>query len=773
MNQLSLNVDHVVEDQSIKFQVDGKILNELSKQVTNHIFALGELIKNSYDAQATYIKITLDLKNSLLTIDDNGIGITKENIQSILHIAKSNKKYAKKFTLDVDGKKIERFTQGSKGLGLFSAFKFGNIVNWDTKCENSDAYSLTVDKAKVIKLSNISNAMYKLETGERKSRGTTITIKLDSNDKEILFTYKHLKDQINTKRLVNFFLDDSLAIDFNLINQDGTIENNFPIKTIKNKYLETEIFERNLFRIVFSSQKNNIDFYHKNKIKPFTNFHYELKNKSYTVNFTIYAFIFKTGEKKFVNSLFLNSRKDLTPLIYINGALFNNDNIFDPSITRKIKSSKSLSQLVGIIDITCAHPDLQFNNERTDLVFNSFNDDLREDIKNINIFIQEKGKYLEKNLTSFISEDAETDTTSQTDENDTTSQTDENDTTSQTDEDNTTSQTDETDTTSRTDEDNTTTQTDETDTTSQTDENDTTTQADENDTTTQTDETDTTSQTDAVEFDEDTFIPFINLSRKEHVIRFTGQSEIIDLKDYFEDAKDSKGNNVSIASIKMSIDGNILMSTLIPSIEQSKILQIKFFFYDENIIDHNGDKFICYKTLTLQFIKKNSFFDSFDTDQLLIEPIGYKNYNIKLEGVGKLIQQINLLYRSYNEFDMCIASAVRVVFDLATYRYQQLHPEQTYKSSALESQVEEIIERIRSNKNHFSEVTALLDARHKVNKNVFDPGLFSKKVEISNLGSHTGSSHLSIETIKDIAKTAGYYAQLVDAHCKVKGLIEK
>ncbi|MDC4624454.1 ATP-binding protein, partial [Acinetobacter baumannii] len=140
MSQLSFNIDNNFEDQTVKFQVDGKILNELSKQVTNHIFALGELIKNSYDAQATYIKITLDLKNSLLTVDDNGIGITKENIQSILHIAKSNKKYAKKITFVAGGRKIERFTQGSKGLGLFSAFKFGNIVNWDTKCENSDSF---------------------------------------------------------------------------------------------------------------------------------------------------------------------------------------------------------------------------------------------------------------------------------------------------------------------------------------------------------------------------------------------------------------------------------------------------------------------------------------------------------------------------------------------------------------------------------------------------------------------------------------------------------
>ncbi|WP_284089498.1 ATP-binding protein [Acinetobacter pittii] len=737
MSQLSFNIVNNFEDQTVKFQVDGKILNELSKQVTNHIFALGELIKNSYDAQATYIKITLDLKNSLLTVDDNGIGISKENIQSILHIAKSNKKYAKKITFVAGGRKIERFTQGSKGLGLFSAFKFGNIVNWDTKCENSDSFRLTVDKNQVTKLSNISNATYKLKLGERKSRGTTITIKLDNNDKEILFTYNYLKDQINTKRLVNFFLDDSLIIDFNLIKKDGTLESNFPIKTIKNSELEKDIFKKNLFKITFSSNENNLNFFYKDNNSPFKKFNYEFKNKLYTIKFTIYAFVLKTGEKKLINSLFLNSRNDLTPLIYINGALFNNDNIFDPSITRKIKSSKTLPQLVGFIDITCTHPDLQFNNERTDLVFNSFNESLKEDIKNINIFLQEKGKYLERNLSSFIIDEDKTDPNSQPDESDPNPQPDE------------------------------------TDPNSQPDESDPNSQPDEAGPNPQPDETDPNSQPDVEEFAEGTFIPYIKLNENEKVIRFIDQSGIIDLKTFFYEAKDSKGNNISVNQLKMSIDGKILPSTLIPSTDQSKTLLIKFFFVDVNLKDHNQDYFICHETLTLKFQKKNFSFDPDNVKQVLIEPIGYKDYKIKLEGVDRLIKQINQLYINYEAFDMCLASSIRVVFDLSTYRYQQFHPKQTYKSSGLESQVEEIIQRIKENKNHFTEVTSLLDARHKVNKNIFDPGHFSKKVEISNLGSHTGSSHLSIETIKDIAKAAGYYAQLIDAHCKVMGFIEK
>ncbi|HRO77146.1 MAG TPA: ATP-binding protein [Acinetobacter towneri] len=738
MNQLSLYADEKLDDQSVKFQVDGKILNELSKQVTSHIFALGELIKNSYDAQATYIKITFDLNKSLLTIDDNGTGISKENIQSLLHIAKSNKKYAEKFTFNVNNRKIDRYTQGSKGLGLFSAFKFGNIVNWDTKCENSDAISLTVDKEKVIKLSNISNAIYKLETGKRKNRGTTITIKLDNYDKEIIFTYNHLKAQINTKRLVNFFLDDSLIIDFNLIKKDGTIESNFPIKTVTNKELEEEFFKINLFKIIFSSKEGKIDYFYKNQKKSFKEFTYELKNKAYTIKFTIYAFIFKAGGKKAINSLFLNSRSDLTPLIYINGALFNNDNIFDPSITRKIKSSKTLSQLVGFIDITCTHPDLQFNNERTDLIFNSFNEELKEDLKKINIFIQEKGKYLEKNLPTTIEDEqldeSESSTESKPDESESSAEPkpDENESSAE----------------------------------SKPDESESSAEP-------KPDENETNTDSDIKGLIEANHIPFIKLKHKEKIIRFSDQSEIIDLNTFLHEAKDSTGKTLSPSQLKISIDSKILSSPLLTHIDQSKTLQIKFFFEDPILKDHHENNFICSEILTLTFQKKKTHFNSNDEKYLLIEPLGYKEYKIKLERVDRLIQQINELYNNYNNFDMCIASAVRLVFDLTTYRYQQLHPKQKYKNTALESQVEEIIEIIRSDNHHFTQVAALLDARHKVNKNIFDPGLFAKKVEISNLGSHTGSSHLSIETIKDIAKYAGYYAQLVDAHCKVMGLIEK
>ncbi len=735
MSQLLLNVDNDLVDQTIKFQVDGKILNELSKQVTSHIFALGELIKNSYDAQATSIEITLNLKEKLLIINDNGIGVSKENIQSILHIAKSNKEYAKKFTFKLDGIEITRLTQGSKGLGLFSAFKFGNTVNWDTKYNTNDSYSLTVNKNEVTKLADINNAIFKLEPGERNSRGTTIRINLDNNYDEIIYTYNYFKEHINAKRLVNFFLDDSLTIEFNLINEDGKAEDNFPIKTTKRKALEKQILEKNLFKIFFSNNDNSIDFFYKNVNKPFKSYPYKIENKLYTIKFTIYAFIFKAGEKKLINSLFLNSRNDLTPLIYINGALFNNDNIFDPSITRKIKSSKSLSQLVGFIEINCTHPDLQFNNERTDLVFNSLNENLKNDIKKINIFLQEKGKYLEKNLATFISED------SPTEPKDNPTEPRDNPTTPQ---DNPTEPRD-----------NPTTPQD-----NPTEPRDNPTTPQDNPTTPK----DNPTQPEANNIIE----PYINLKGTEITKEFENFPKTIDLKSFFEDARDSNNNPVFIEEINITVNNNPINHPFIEQINYASTLKVCYFFYDKFAINSYGNAVKCCEYLNLNIKQKNNEFTAAaDNLRPLISPIGPK-YTFYFNDVNKLIDQINSLWLEKNSYDMCIAAALRLVFDLTLYNYEKISGN-VPKSKDLGIKVENLINEIKEYRPHFTNVANLLDPRFSLVDNIFEsPNQFAQKATISNLGSHTGSSHLSMGDIKDLAQYAGYFAQLVDAHCKIK-----
>ncbi|WP_051396261.1 ATP-binding protein [Ignatzschineria larvae DSM 13226] len=203
----------------IGFQVDGKIINELSKQVSSHLFALGELMKNSYDAKATKINIVFDKKNKQLIVEDNGTGISEENFKSLLHIAKSGKEYGREFEFREGEKTITRYTQGSKGLGLFCAFKFGDLVTWDTMFEGG-SYKITVNKAEIIKLSDISKIKIPLEAGNRVFQGTTITISFEL-DSEINYIYSFFLEGENSKKIVKYFYAEDMEVSINLINKDG------------------------------------------------------------------------------------------------------------------------------------------------------------------------------------------------------------------------------------------------------------------------------------------------------------------------------------------------------------------------------------------------------------------------------------------------------------------------------------------------------------------------------------------------------------------------
>ncbi len=722
---------------SVKIQVDGKIVNELSKQVSSHLFALGELMKNSYDAKATIISITFDMKKNKLIIDDNGDGINLDNIQSLLHIAKSGKEYGREFSFNSKNKTITRYTQGSKGLGLFCAFKFGNKVQWDTKFGNH-SYSISVNKDDIVESSDISQINFPLRKGSRTTIGTTITIDFDPQDPELHYISQIMNISKNYKKLVNFFYDDSMNVKFKIIPASNSDDKTKTLETIPKKTLNNLLSEHKLFDIEYHSDTNKIiykDFNSKEYIKVFTK---KNNTNDYKIFLKLNAYSFPQGYHgvKNIDNIFHNLNGDLSPLVYINGVLFNNDHIFNPTITRKIQSGRSLPQLTGFIEIFCTNTGLQFNNERTELIDNAFNDRLKKDLIELNKFLQEEGKKLEK----LVNPKKQTGGQSTEGKNTGRQSNEGQNTDGQSNEgQNTDGQSNEGQNTGG----------------QSTEGQNTGGQSNEGKNT-----------------GGESFTPFINLNKTKDIIKFNIESEIIDLKKYFENAKDSKGRIIPIDNIKISVNNISILSPFLSSIDHSTSKSIKYSFIDDYHLDTDGNQLVVSKSLTLIFVKKDTKFDPKDTNSTLIKPIGYSDYQILLEGVDRLIKQINLLYENYKEFDMCLASALRLIFDLTTYRYQQITKDEI-NSDPLEKQVASIITKIISEDNgrHFTKVAARLDPRHKINKNTFSPGLFSQRVATSNLGSHTGSSHLSEETIKDIAMHAGYYAQLVDAHCREKGLI--
>jgi hypothetical protein len=109
-----------------KITVERKIVNLLSRSLyADFPRAIREAVSNSYDADATLVKIQVDLRNGEIVVEDNGNGMSVEQFDDYLRIAgrKTETGFSEKF----GRKRIGRF-----GVGFLASFPF---------CENLEITS--------------------------------------------------------------------------------------------------------------------------------------------------------------------------------------------------------------------------------------------------------------------------------------------------------------------------------------------------------------------------------------------------------------------------------------------------------------------------------------------------------------------------------------------------------------------------------------------------------------------------------------------------------
>ncbi|MDP3397358.1 MAG: ATP-binding protein [Methanoregula sp.] len=125
------------QDNEVFFEVDSRLLYEIGeKLVTNRAIALAELIKNSFDADATKAIITLNkIKNpgGSITIQDNGIGMNEETFKRgwmrIATIFSEEKPISPKY---------KRTKSGQKGIGRFACRKLAKKLLLSTISEGEN-----------------------------------------------------------------------------------------------------------------------------------------------------------------------------------------------------------------------------------------------------------------------------------------------------------------------------------------------------------------------------------------------------------------------------------------------------------------------------------------------------------------------------------------------------------------------------------------------------------------------------------------------------------
>lgn len=111
------------ETEKFTFSVDSALLGELGEKLVSSVHvALSELVKNAYDADATFVKLSIlsEGSSTRIVIDDDGEGMTLDEVKSYwMRIGTTNK-------VDQPTSRIfGRRKTGAKGVGRFACRRLG------------------------------------------------------------------------------------------------------------------------------------------------------------------------------------------------------------------------------------------------------------------------------------------------------------------------------------------------------------------------------------------------------------------------------------------------------------------------------------------------------------------------------------------------------------------------------------------------------------------------------------------------------------------------
>ena len=134
----------------VNFSISPRILSHLGEDlIKNESIALFELIKNSYDANATSCEINFDFSNEdlkSLIITDNGDGMDINIIKNIWLVVGTDykRKELDKFK-KTQGQRKKILPLGEKGIGRLSVHKLGNKITLISKSKNNNEVKLSID----------------------------------------------------------------------------------------------------------------------------------------------------------------------------------------------------------------------------------------------------------------------------------------------------------------------------------------------------------------------------------------------------------------------------------------------------------------------------------------------------------------------------------------------------------------------------------------------------------------------------------------------------
>jgi len=183
--------NNIIETDNFTWNFDVNVFKLLGSQLISDKFtAIIELVKNSYDANATEVKIDFidshDPINGKIVIQDNGFGMSKDDIQNKWMKIGTNNKRIKKLT----PKPFNRVLLGEKGIGRFAIEKISNHIILESKQPSESIFhNLEIDWQEYEKaisddkpplftsIVNKYHAFEEINNSEISKQGTVLTFK--------------------------------------------------------------------------------------------------------------------------------------------------------------------------------------------------------------------------------------------------------------------------------------------------------------------------------------------------------------------------------------------------------------------------------------------------------------------------------------------------------------------------------------------------------------------------------------------------------------------
>lgn len=127
-----------------RFDVDVNVINHLGVGLYSSTpAALTELVANAWDADASNVYITIDAAAKTITVEDDGHGMSAENIKrKFLNVGYSRRTHSKNKQFSDGG---TRRVMGRKGIGKLAMFALADLITVTSQEENSGPVAFVID----------------------------------------------------------------------------------------------------------------------------------------------------------------------------------------------------------------------------------------------------------------------------------------------------------------------------------------------------------------------------------------------------------------------------------------------------------------------------------------------------------------------------------------------------------------------------------------------------------------------------------------------------